>query len=73
MLKGSLESCSSYCGSIIVLLSLFDAISDLHAMDEKLLHDFVMRKGTWIFKCNKGIFNPLIIFIYVMEAFITLK
>ena len=36
-------------------LCLFDAIVDLHAMDEKMFNDFLIGKWKWISICNKVI------------------
>ena len=39
-------------------LRLFDAIINLHVVDEKLFNHFLIRKRIWIFGCNMGLFNP---------------
>jgi hypothetical protein len=51
-LVGALELCSSNCGFVIVLLSLFDdAIDELHPLD--WFNDFLIGKWKWIVYVNK--------------------
>jgi hypothetical protein len=51
----ALWTVASHCALVFVF---FDAMVELHAMDEKKFNDFLIRKWPWILHtCNKVIFN----------------
>ena len=54
-------------------ICLFDAIVDLHAMDDKMLNDFRIGKWKWIFYVRNSYSIWDIYFVYGENYYITMK
>ena len=50
---------------------MFDAVVELHAMDEKMFTDFLIGKWRWIVYVTKAYLVCDLTFTYVVEAFVT--
>ena len=53
-------------------LRLFDVIVKLHAMDENMFKDFLIKRVKVDFVCNRMYSNCDLYFVYLREAVITL-
>jgi hypothetical protein len=51
---------------------LFDAIIELHVVDEEIFYDFLVGKGKWKSHVIKVYLNHGLYPVYVAESFITL-
>ena len=54
-------------------LYLFDAIVELHAMNVKMLNDFLIGRWKWISYVIEVYLNHDLFFVHVVKAFITLN